>query len=92
MQTKKRLPKVCPSCNNVLRVHTMHCAGCGTKIEGDYPLPVLMRLSDEDLQFVEDFILCGGSLKEIASKMGMSYPTVRNRLDDVIATISKMKL
>ncbi|MBR4995943.1 MAG: DUF2089 family protein [Alistipes sp.] len=92
METEKRLPKSCPSCGKGLRVHTMHCTGCGTKIEGDYKLPPLMRLAEEDLQFVHNFILCGGSLKEIASRMGLSYPTVRNRLDDIIEQLNKMML
>ena len=91
MQNQKRLPKICPSCGNSLKVHTMHCAGCGTKIEGDYKLPALMRLSEDDLQFVQDYIMCGGSLKEMAVKMLVSYPTVRNRLDDIIDMLEKMQ-
>lgn len=73
-------------------MHTMHCAGCGTKIEGDYKLPALMRLTEEDLQFVQDYIISGGSLKEMAAKMQVSYPTVRNRLDDIIESLEKMQL
>lgn len=84
MNMEKRLPKICPSCGGTLRVRTMHCAACGTNIEGDYRIPALMRLSDEDRQFVRDFVMCRGSLKEMASKMGLSYPSVRNRLDEVI--------
>ena len=80
MQNQKRLPKICPAC------------GCGTKIEGDYKLPALMRLSEEELQFVQDYILSGGSLKEMAAKLQVSYPTVRNRLDDIIEALEKMQL
>ena len=81
---EKKLPKICPSCGGTLRVHAMRCAACDTSIEGDYRLPALMRLSD-----VRDFVLCRGSLKEMASRMGLSYPTVRNRLDEVIAALNK---
>ncbi len=80
---EKKLPKICPSCGGMLRVHAMRCAACDTSIEGDYRLPALMRLSDEDREFVRDFVLCRGS------RMGLSYPTVRNRLDEVIAALNK---
>ena len=51
-----------------------------------------MRLSEEELQFVQDYILSGGSLKEMAAKLQVSYPTVRNRLDDIIEALEKMQL
>ncbi len=84
----KRLPKNCPSCGGVLSVKTMYCAGCDTKIEGEYPLPPLMRLSEEDQAFVCDFVRSSGSLKEMAQKLNLSYPTVRNRLDDIIEALN----
>lgn len=89
MNQEKKLPKLCPSCDGVLRVQTMHCVACGTKIEGDYRLPSLMRLSEEEQRFVIDFVKCSGSLKEMAQKLGLSYPTVRNRLDEVIALLER---
>jgi hypothetical protein len=48
-----------------------------------------MRLSEEEQRFVIDFVKCSGSLKEMAQKLGLSYPTVRNRLDDVIALLER---
>ena len=83
------MPKACPSCGGKLHVQTMCCPECETKIEGDYPLPTLMRLSDDDQTFICDFVKCSGSLKEMSQKLGLSYPTVRNRLDDIIATLNK---
>ncbi|MBR5876991.1 MAG: DUF2089 family protein, partial [Alistipes sp.] len=44
----------------------------------------------EDQDFIVDFVLCSGSLKEMAQKMGLSYPTVRNRLDDLISSLSRV--
>ena len=89
IDNKKRLPRNCPACGATLRVQALHCHGCDTRIEGDYLLPALMRLSDDDQKFVIDFIKCSGSLKEMAAKRGLSYPSVRNRLDDVIAELQK---
>ena len=85
----KRLPKNCPSCGGALHVMTMACPACETKIDGDYPLPRLMQLSEDDQAFVCDFVKCSGSLKEMAQRMGLSYPTVRNRLDDIIELLTK---
>ncbi len=67
----------------------MHCANCQTSVEGDYEQPALMCISKEDQEFIVDFVLCSGSLKEMAQKMGLSYPTVRNRLDDLISTLKQ---
>ena len=89
MNSQKKLPKECPACGESLYVQAMGCPGCDTRIEGSFPLPRLMRLSEEDQQFVLDFVMCSGSLKEMASKLKLSYPTVRNRLDDIIASLQQ---
>ena len=59
-------------------------------MHGDYLLPGLSRLGSEDQQFALAFILCSGSLKEMARLYGVSYPTVRNRLDDLIARLNRI--
>ena len=91
MEKKGVLPKICPSCGEALKVHTMHCAACDTKIVGEYALSPLMALREEDQAFVLNFVMCSGSLKEMAVKMQVSYPTVRNRLDDIIDILEKMQ-
>lgn len=85
------MPKLCPSCGNRLSVRALHCSECDTRVEGDYALPSVMRLSDDDRQFVLDFLLCSGSLKEMARAMSLSYPTVRNRLDDIISQLKSFE-
>ena len=64
------------------------CPECRTAVQGNYLLPALSRLGSDDQQFALAFILRSGSLKEMARLYGVSYPTVRNRLDDVIARLS----
>jgi hypothetical protein len=78
------LPESCPACQNLLHVSELTCPNCSTKVSGDFPLPELMQLSREEQGFMLDFIKTGGSLKKMAKKMGKSYPTVRNLLDDII--------
>src|SRR5687768_5307796 len=81
----------CPSCKEGnLKVSKIDCQRCGTKFEGDFQIPPLLRLNDEDLKFVEDFIRSSGSLKEMAVKMNLSYPTVRNHLTRVIEELNSL--
>lgn len=56
-------------------------------MHGDFLLPALSRLGSEDQRFALAFILRSGSLKEMARLYGVSYPTVRNRLDELIARL-----
>lgn len=85
-----KLPVSCPSCTESLHVSQLSCPSCSTQVSGNYPLPVLMRLPAEEQAFILQFFLSGGSLKEIASQIGISYPTVRNRLDDLIEKVKQL--
>jgi hypothetical protein len=46
--------------------------------------PPLRLLSDDDLEFVQRFVLASGSLKDLAAEYGVSYPTIRARLDSLL--------
>lgn len=81
------LPTYCPSCHEQLKVKCMKCESCGTEVNGSYDLPVLALLSGEEQQFVLRFVKNSGSLKDMASQMKLSYPTVRNLLNDIIEKI-----
>lgn len=82
-----KLPISCPSCSEKLLVSELTCPNCTTKVSGSFPLPVLLSLSEEEQHFILEFFLSSGSLKEMAQKLGNSYPTVRNKLDDLIEKI-----
>jgi hypothetical protein len=83
----KVLPAICPSCNSQLNVKSLVCERCQTEIQGQYELPSLARLSSDDQGFILEFIKASGSLKEMAKLLELSYPTVRNRLDEIIERI-----
>jgi hypothetical protein len=70
-------------------VTRMACPTCKVQIEADFGLSRLGALPVEHQRFIELFVLAGGSLKEIAEQTGVSYPTVRSRLDKVIAALSE---
>jgi hypothetical protein len=74
----------CPICHDELSVARLHCHNCGTQIEGDFSLGPLQRLNQDQVRFVEAFVRNRGSLKDVGSELGMSYPTVNNRLNDIL--------
>jgi hypothetical protein len=86
-----KLPIQCPSCDTPLSVTQLSCNNCSTSVSGNYSLPLLMQVSEEEQNFILQFFLSSGSLKEMASQMGNSYPTVRNKLDDIIQKINALK-
>ena len=83
----KILPTRCPACNSQLKVKSLVCEQCRTEIQGQYELPALAKLSPDDQAFMLEFIKASGSLKEMARLLRLSYPTVRNRLDEVIERV-----
>jgi hypothetical protein len=88
---EKRLPVSCPSCGVALRAKRFECPACSTGVEGDFGLSVLSRLKEDDQILVQHLIKCSGSLKELARLYGVSYPTVRNRLDALIERVNVLE-
>jgi hypothetical protein len=88
---QKRLPNLCPSCGETLTVRQFACQGCQTTVEGTFSLPLLARLSAEEQDFALSIIKTSGNLKQLASQYGVSYPTIRNRLDELIGQIVNME-
>ncbi len=77
----------CPYCQESMTVSRMTCHACEITVEAAFPTARLANLPVEHQRFIEIFILGSGSLKEIAEQTGVSYPTVRSRLDKVIAAL-----
>ncbi|WP_018963503.1 DUF2089 domain-containing protein [Coprothermobacter platensis] len=78
---------ICPNCGAELHVTAMKCPECGTGITGDFPLDELFRLTPEQLNFVKLFLKKRGNLSEVQKELGLSYPTVRNRLENILQTL-----
>ncbi|MCC7449588.1 MAG: DUF2089 domain-containing protein [Anaerolineae bacterium] len=75
---------ICPVCGEPLTITRLHCRACDTTIEGQFYTGRLSQLNPDQLQFVETFLQCEGKIKAVEEKLGISYPTVRSRLRDVI--------
>lgn len=77
----------CPVCGQKFYVRRMECPSCNSALEGVFELCKFCYLSKEQKKFIEVFIKCRGNLKEMEKELGISYPTIRNRLDSVIVAL-----
>jgi hypothetical protein len=78
------VPTICPVCEERLSITRLHCRNCDTTIEGHFDLGALGRLDREQLGFVEAFLRCEGKLNRLEKELGLSYPTLRSRLTEII--------
>ena len=88
---KKKLPFLCPGCSAELKVQSLCCSDCDTVVSGTFSLPILSQLSEEEQVFILDFVKSSGSVKLMAEKLKLSYPSVRNRLDDIINQLENLQ-
>ncbi len=84
---KKEVLGICPVCSKKLKVTRLKCFNCKTVIESDFELDKFNYLTKEQKYFVEIFIKNRGNIKEIEKDIGISYPTVRRNLDEVIKAL-----
>ncbi len=77
----------CPVCTNELAVTRLHCATCGTTLEGDFSVGRFGRLTKEQLALLESFLRSRGNLREMERELGISYPTVRSRVEALVRAL-----
>jgi hypothetical protein len=77
----------CPICAGELAVTRLHCRSCGTSLEGDFNVGRFARLSREQFALLESFLRSKGNLKEMERELGISYPTVRARVDALLRAL-----
>lgn len=81
------LPTRCPLCDGEITVTRLYCRDCDTTIEGRFSGGPFSDLTQEQLEFVEIFVRNEGKIKRMEVELGLSYPTIRNRLHDVIRAL-----
>jgi len=79
----------CPHCNQPLKIVRMACTACGVSMEGNFEFAPLAQLSLDDQAFVMAFVRSHGSIKKIENLFGISYPTVKNRLNAISAALDR---
>lgn len=77
----------CPVCDHRLEVTRLHCAECDTTLEGRFAVGRFGRLSREQLALLETFVRARGNLRDMERELGISYPTVRSRLDALVRAL-----
>ena len=82
-----QVPTECPVCHDELIVTRLACRNCGTVLEGRFSMERIFQLTPEQLHFVEIFLRSEGKLNRVQEELGLSYPTVRSRLEEVIQAL-----
>ncbi len=82
-----KVPSECPVCHDDLLVTELTCRHCGTVLRNRFEMDRLSRLIPEQRHFVEVFLLCEGKINCVQEELGISYPTVRSRLDEIIRAL-----
>jgi hypothetical protein len=77
----------CPVCAGELTIARLHCRSCGTALEGEFGVGRFGRLDREQLALLESFLRARGNLKEMERELGISYPTVRARVDGLVRAL-----
>jgi hypothetical protein len=81
------LPTKCPLCGGEIAVTRIYCRDCDTTLEGRFVGGPFSQLTQEQLDFVETFIRCEGKISRMEDEINLSYPTIRNRLHEIIRAL-----
>ena len=79
-----KLPRHCPACNSGLMVTRLTCPNCGTEVTGSFQPDLFSRLAPNDFDFVVLFVKSRGNVKEMERELGISYWTIRSRLNEIV--------
>ncbi len=77
----------CPVCSSELAVTRLHCRSCGTTLEGDFSVGRFGRLSRDQVTLLESFLRSRGNLRDMERELGISYPTVRSRVEALVRAL-----
>jgi len=82
-----QIPTHCPACGTRMNITELKCIQCNTTVQGNFPIDKLISLSKENHDFLITFLRSRGNIKEIQERMGISYPTVKNKLDKLLSSL-----
>lgn len=83
-----KAPSHCPTCQGLLTLRELGCPACGTTVRGNWSGSPFARLSSDEQAFLILFVRSRGNLSEVERALGVSYPTVRAKLEEVIQTLA----
>ena len=86
-----KIPEQCPSCEADMIITQLTCVQCGTQVSGRYEPNLFSRLSPTDLNFVVMFVQAKGNVKEMERELGISYWTIRRKLDEIVEQLGLLR-
>ncbi len=84
----KRLISACPCCHETLYISSLKCPECGTEVKNDFNLSRFDQLNDSQYEFLLTFLKLRGNLKDVQAELGISYPTAKKQLDDLLEMLN----
>ena len=81
------MPSKCPLCSGGLEITETTCLECGVQMRGHFALAPYRALDTEQMRFLETFLRCRGVIRDMEAALGISYPTVRARLDALLSAL-----
>lgn len=84
---QREVISICPVCESQLHVTRLHCNTCGTSIEGEFTVGRFANLERDQMLLLEAFLRSRGNLRELERELGVSYPTVRNRVETLLRAL-----
>ena len=87
MHLEYHAPSKCPVCKSEMELTRLRCKSCGTELSGSFAPCRFCALEEKHMTFVEAFLRCRGSIKEVEKALGVSYPTVKNMLEAALAAL-----
>ena len=84
---KHKVPAICPVCGGQYEITRCTCKKCESELAGHFTGCDFCRLSESEAHFVLTFLKCRGSIKEMEKDLGISYPTVKSRLETVVTRL-----
>ncbi len=77
----------CPACQSTLIIREYHCPECGTTVRGEFETDSILSLPKDKLDFLYQYLSLRGNLRELGNQLGVSYPTVRVRFDELLSAL-----
>lgn len=84
----RKIIEACPTCGGPLAITEVRCESCGTEVHSHYQPCPFCRLTPEQMSFILLFVQSRGNLSEVEKALGVSYPTIRGKLDEIIRIVS----
>jgi hypothetical protein len=84
---QREVISTCPVCESELHVTRLHCNTCGTTIEGEFNVGRFAHLGRDQMLLLEGFLRSRGNLRELERELGVSYPTIRGRVENLLRAL-----